>query len=118
PVRRGIDLLRRRKDINANRIGFVGWSAGARTGAILSGVDHRFRTLVLMSGAAVPVQIYSNRAPKKLKSAVKRYLGEVDPLRYIKKATGSALLLQDGRQDNIIPRSALVALTSAAPDGT
>ena len=117
-VRRGIDLLRRRPDVDPSRIGYVGWSAGARTGAIVAGVEPRLRTVVLMSGGATPISSYAARAPASLRPAIRRYLGAVDPLRYVPRATGSALLLQDGRRDQIVPRSALDALAHAAPTGT
>jgi dienelactone hydrolase len=117
-VRRGIDLLRRRPDVDPNRIGFVGWSAGARTGALLAGVEPRFKTLVLMSAGATPISSYAAAAPRSLRPAITRYLRSVDPLRYIRNARASALLLQDGRRDQVVPRSALEAVIQAAPDGT
>jgi dienelactone hydrolase len=117
-VRRGIDLLRRRPDVDASRIGFVGWSAGARTGAILAGVEPRFHAVVLMSGGASPISSYAARAPASLRPAIRRYLGAVDPLRYVRRASPSRLLLQDGRRDQVVPRSALAAMARAAPRGT
>jgi dienelactone hydrolase len=39
-VRRAVDLLVRRRDVDPKRIGFVGWSSGAHTGAILAGWSH------------------------------------------------------------------------------
>lgn len=117
-VRRAIDLLRRRPDVDPGRIAFVGWSAGARTGAILAGVEHRLRTVVLMSAGSSPISSYTARAPAALRPAIVRYLGAVDPLRYVGRATPGTLLLQDGRQDEVVPRSALDALAHAAPPGT
>jgi dienelactone hydrolase len=117
-VRRGIDLLRRRPDVDPRRIGYVGWSAGARTGAILAGVETRLRTVVLMSAGASPISSYVARAPASLRPAIRRNLETVDPLRYVRRADPSTLLLQDGRRDQIVPRSALRALARAAPTGT
>ena len=117
-VRRGIDLLRSRPDVDPGRIGYVGWSAGARTGAILAGVEPRLRTVVLMSGGATPVSAYAAKAPASLRPAIRRYLSPVDPLRYVPRASAPGLLLQDGRKDQIVPRSALEAMAHAAPRGT
>ena len=117
-VRRGIDLLRSRPDVDPGRIGYVGWSAGARTGAILAGVEPRLRTVVLMSGGATPVSAYAAKAPASLRPAIRRYLSPVDPLRYVPRASAAGLLLQDGRKDQIVPRSALEAMAHAAPRGT
>jgi len=49
-LRRGIDLLRARSDVDPDRIAYVGHSSGAHWGAILSAVDRRLKTVVLMAG--------------------------------------------------------------------
>jgi serine/threonine protein kinase/formylglycine-generating enzyme required for sulfatase activity/dienelactone hydrolase len=51
-VRRGLDYLETRKEIDPTRIAFFGPSAGARIGLILAAVETRYRTVVLM-GAGV-----------------------------------------------------------------
>lgn len=48
--RRGVDLLLARKDVDPKRLAFVGHSYNASIGAILSGVDRRFKAFVLMAG--------------------------------------------------------------------
>lgn len=50
-MRRGADLLLARKDVDPKRLAYVGHSYNASVGAILSGVDHRFKAFVLMAGA-------------------------------------------------------------------
>jgi dienelactone hydrolase len=117
-VRRGFDLLRARRDVDGSRLAYVGWSAGARTGALLAGVERRVKAFALMSGGATPVAEYAASAPASLRDDVRRVLGEVDPLRTIRHARAGSLLLQDGRRDAIVPRAALDALVQAAPRGT
>ena len=50
-MRRGVDLLLTRKDVDPKRLAFVGHSYNASVGATLSGVDHRFKAFVLMAGS-------------------------------------------------------------------
>ena len=50
-MRRGVDLLLTRKDVDPQRLAFVGHSYNASVGATLSGVDHRFKAFVLMAGS-------------------------------------------------------------------
>lgn len=50
-MRRGADLLLARKDVDPKRVAYVGHSYNASVGAILSGVDRRFKAFVLMAGA-------------------------------------------------------------------
>jgi dienelactone hydrolase len=49
-MRRGVDLLLTRKDVDRKRIAYVGHSYNAGIGALLSGVDRRFKAFVLMAG--------------------------------------------------------------------
>ncbi len=112
-LRRAVDLLRSLPYVDKNRIGFVGWSVGARTGAILAGVDHRIRAFDLLSGGAVPVSAYLDNAPTDMRAELKDLLGKTDPLRYAAHAAPSTLLFQDGRHDEVVPRNALAGLARA-----
>ena len=49
-MRRGVDLLLARRDVDRKRIAYVGHSYNAGIGALLSGVDRRFKAFVLMAG--------------------------------------------------------------------
>lgn len=49
-LRRAIDLLAARGDVDPQRIGYVGHSYGAQWGAILSAIENRLRTCVLIGG--------------------------------------------------------------------
>src|SRR5215831_2748739 len=57
-LRRGIDLLLARKDVDAKRVAYVGHSYGAQWGAILAAVDRRMRTAVLMAGVGETGDIF------------------------------------------------------------
>jgi dienelactone hydrolase len=116
-VRRAADLLSRRPGVDRDRLGFVGWSAGARTGALLAGVERRLRAFVLMSGGATPVSSYAAQAPTALRGDVTRILGQIDPLRSLRRARPESLLLQSGRRDEIVPQDALETFARAAPAG-
>ena len=113
-ARRAVDALQALPEVDDKRIGLVGWSAGARVGAILAGVDRRIEAFDLFSGGSPPLQAYVSSAPDSLKPVVRRELGAVDPLRWIAQAREGTVLLQDGRKDEVVPRSALDALVKAA----
>ena len=75
-LRRGLDYLESRADIDKSRIGFFGPSAGAQLGLILAAVENRYRSVVLigagLSRRGTPIQAVANsvhfaphiRAPK------------------------------------------------------
>jgi predicted esterase len=115
-LRRAVDLLQARADVDPKRIAYVGFSAGANTGAILAGVEHRIRAYALASGGALPPARYAADAPRRLQGPIVRILTPVDALRYVGHAAPSALLFQDGRADRIVPRAALVALARAGSE--
>lgn len=50
-MRRGVDLLVARKDVDPKRLAYVGHSYNASIGATLSGVERRFKAFVLMAGS-------------------------------------------------------------------
>ena len=113
-ARRAVDALQSLPEVEDEHIGLVGWSAGARVGAILAGVEPRLAAFDLLSGGSPPVEEYAANVPQNLKPVVRRELGAVDPLRWIAQARPHTVLLQDGRKDEIVPRSALDELVKAA----
>ena len=117
-VRRAVDYLRTVPAVDPARIGVVGWSEGAKTGAMAAGAEPRIRAFVLMSGGALPVSAYAAAAPPSLRPAVRRVLGPVDPLRWIARARPGTLFLQNGLRDEVVPRAALKNLVRAAPPRT
>jgi dienelactone hydrolase len=117
-VRRAVDLLSRRADVDPARIGLVGWSYGGKVGAVLVGAEPRIRAFVLDSAGAVPVSAYVRVAPAALKAEFRRVLTAIDPLRWIARGRPGTVLLQDGRKDTVVPMAALQAVAHAAPRGT
>jgi uncharacterized protein len=113
-VRRAVDLLDSQPNVDPKRVGYVGWSAGARTGAIAAGVEHRIRAFDLLAGGALPPRAYVAGTPAKDRSEVEGLLDSTDPLRYIAHASPSKLLFQDGRHDEVVPRRALTDLVRSA----
>jgi dienelactone hydrolase len=112
-VRRAVDVLRSLDFVDKDRIGYVGWSAGARTGAILAGVDHRIRAFDLLAGGALPIGASLVGAPANVRPRLTVVLRKTDPLRYVAHAAPSALLFQDGRKDELVPQNALTGLAQA-----
>jgi dienelactone hydrolase len=109
-LRRGIDLLSSRPDVDPKRLGFVGYSFGAHTGAVLAGVEKRARAYVIVSGApslteflrtsTIPAIVETrNSLTKQQQDNYFTILSSVDPINYIPHAAPSALFLQFGKKD-------------------
>jgi dienelactone hydrolase len=114
-LRRAFDVLRSRHDVDPERLGFLGWSAGARSGAILAGVDRHVGSLVLLGGGALPLADYAAAAPRSLGPTIVRILQPVDPLRWIADARPRTILFLDGTHDEVVPARAQRTLIAAAP---
>ena len=113
-ARRGVDLLQSLPQVDDSRIALVGWSSGARVGAIVAGVDDRIEAFDLLSAGSPPIDEYASQAPAELRPAIEQELGAVDPLRWVALARPGSILLQNGESDEVVPRAALDALAAAA----
>ncbi len=90
-ARRALDVLASRSDVDASRLGVVGFSLGAQIAAIVAGDDHRVRAADIVAGRGNGVTLY-----------------------WIRRATGR-LLFQAGTHDEVVPHAQLLALMRAAP---
>ncbi|HEX6700240.1 MAG TPA: dienelactone hydrolase family protein [Gaiellaceae bacterium] len=117
-VRRAVDVLRTLPTVDPHRIGYVGWSAGARLGTLVAASEPRIRAFVLLSAGAAPISAYVAQASAPLKVPLRRVLESVDPPRYVARARPGSLLLENGRKDEVVPRAALLNVVRSAPKGT
>jgi dienelactone hydrolase len=117
-IRRGVDLLQTLPQVDPERIGYLGWSAGARAGTFVAASDPRVKALALLSAGGAPVSTYVALAPEQVRGVVQNVLTRIDPIRYAARARPGSLLLEDGRRDTVVPNSALKNIVRAAPKGT
>lgn len=73
-LRRGLDLLQAREDVDQKRMAYVGHSFHAGTGAVLAGVDPRPKAFVLMAGDIDASRILVSQAKEAVK--VRQQIGE------------------------------------------
>jgi dienelactone hydrolase len=117
-IRRAADVLASRPDVNSTRLGYLGWSAGAKTGAFIAASDRRFKALALLSAGADPVSAFTAAAPPADRELVRSVLASIDPIAFASRARAGSLLLEDGTRDALVPHSALENIIRAAPRGT
>jgi dienelactone hydrolase len=110
-MRRGVDLLLARGDVDPKRIAFVGHSYHASAGAILSGTDRRFKAFVLMAGSlSDEVDLQSKEeqehrmkvGPERYDAFVKKYAW-IDPGKYVALARPAFVFLQYGKEKYFTP---------------
>ena len=117
-VRRAADVLASRPRVDPKRLGYLGWSAGAKTETFVAAADPRFGALALLSAGADPVSAFVSSAPAADRRLVRRALGSVYLIRHVAYARPGTLLLADGTRDAVVPHGALENAERAAPRGT
>lgn len=112
-LRRAIDLLLARSDVDPKRIAYVGHSYGAQWGAILAALDKRMKTAVLMAGVPSGASIWleaTNDASlvgfrksqlKVLEKFVEVY-NKLDAVKFVPHAAPVTLLFQFPYQERYI----------------
>jgi cephalosporin-C deacetylase-like acetyl esterase len=116
-LRRGLDLLLSRPDVDASRIAYVGHSWNAGNGAILDAVDKRFAAFVFMSGPQSTIEyMISSDSPRMVAARKTADMAKVeatlkanawaDPASYAKDLGPAAALFQYGlRDDDWVPQA-------------
>jgi cephalosporin-C deacetylase-like acetyl esterase len=113
-VRRALDLLQARKDVDPSRLGLAGWSLGGALASVVSGVDPRVKAAFLVAPPS-----HAHFVPPlegKTAKRVYRILAPVDPKRYLPHARGK-LFVAMGLHDEIQTRSEQRAVIRAAGPG-
>lgn len=117
-VRAAASFISKRADVDPKRLGFLGWSSGAKTGVLVAASDPRFGALALLSAGAATVAQFAAAAPPADRAKIRHALTLVDPITAIRRARPHTVLLEDGDNDAIVPRPALLNVVHAAPRGT
>ena len=112
--RRGLDMLLSRRDVDPKRVAYVGHSFDAHVGAILTGVEKRIGSFVLMAGGyaneeyvfdpenAQMVELRKKYGDEPLRKHFRDYAWD-DPANFVGHSAPAAVFLQYGRQDKPIP---------------
>ncbi len=120
-IRRTIDLLASRQEINPDRIGITGISLGGITAAAAAGAEPRLhRACLILSGGDLPTIIHHARETRELcqmidalppedRTAVDRTIADADPLKYAAalrdRAKAGQVLMVNAGDDEVIPRA-------------
>ena len=124
-MRRGVDLLLARKDVDPKRIAYVGHSYNAVVGAILSGVERRFKAFVLMAATmsdevsmkTPEYEEYRQKVGAEKFDAFQAKYSWTDQGKYVSHAAPAVVFLQYGSQETFLTpeRARLYAAVVSEP---
>lgn len=122
-LRRGVDLLISRRQVDRHHIAYVGHSFSAHSGAILAGIDKRICCFVLMAGEFNDEGMVRNTnsgdllkwkqalGPEKVDQYLKDYAWD-DPANFIGHTDDESIFLQFASGDQVSREQAQKALDS------
>ncbi|MGB7848221.1 MAG: hypothetical protein WBL63_21600 [Candidatus Acidiferrum sp.] len=122
-IRRATDFLLGRSFVDSKRLAYVGHSCGATAGAIVSGIDKRFRAFVLMADglsdemivkSAEFQELRQKQGAEKTDAFVAKH-SLIDPSKYLSHAAPAALFFQNATQEKFLtPERAKAAAAFAS----
>lgn len=129
-LRRAVDLLVMRGDVDENRIAYVGHSFGATWGGVLAAVEKRIKTCVLMGGlpsltdfslGGAPkfdnyIRILEEQVPNEMLEAYLATIAPLAPGRFVGRAAPCSVFMQFGTYDSWISRRAAESYYDAASE--
>jgi dienelactone hydrolase len=122
-LRRAVDFLHELPHVDRERIGYVGGSYGGAVGGLLAGVEHRISAFALMVGDGGLVAHETDdegKGPKHLSAeafaAWTALMEPIEPIAFVRYASPSKLLFQNGRTDPFVSPADAEAYQTAASD--
>lgn len=119
-VRRALDLLLAQPNVDRKRIGFVGHDYGAMYGSLLSSVDKRVKTYVLIAGTGSfstwSLDYWLKAKPADFKDAYRQSFKMLEPSGLIGRAAPAAVLFQFANTDKYISKEAAMEFYNAAKE--
>lgn len=109
-MRRAVDVLTARRDVDPKRIAFVGHSCNAGVGALLSGLERRYKAFVLMAGTTSDKISQNTKefqefrqkiGPEKVDAFVAKYY-YLDQGKFVSHAAPAVILLQFATKEAFI----------------
>ncbi|MGD8814604.1 MAG: hypothetical protein PVI78_09035 [Anaerolineales bacterium] len=109
-LRRAIDLLMARQDVDPQRIGYLGVSYGGAMGGLLAGIENRLQAYVLIVGDGGLVTHVTN--PENLDMTLNEFFEDygawidsmwpIEPIHYVSRASPASLLFQNAVRDQYV----------------
>lgn len=118
-LRRGVDLLSARQDVDPKRLAYIGYSYGAAMGGLLAGIEPRIKAFGLMVGDGGLISHFTdadgkpsvelNRLSEEERQAWLELMQPIEPIRFVGHATPSHLFFQNALRDQAVAQDDALA---------
>ena len=123
-LQRAVDVLRARVNVDDRRIAYLGVSYGGAMGALFAGIERRIAAAALVVGDGGLVSHFTGPEDAGFMGGLScatragwfQAMAPIEPIRFIAHAPPTALLLQNGRLDALVPVADAQALHAVAPE--
>ena len=112
-LRRAIDFIETRKELNHKRIGYYGISLGGIIGTVFCGVEDRIKVPVMALAGGQLNLLYEENA---LSSKAKDFVSIIEPLNFVHQISPRPFLMLNAKNDEIVPPAMSKLLFHAAKD--
>jgi len=121
-LRRAVDLLTQHPNVDASRIGYVGYSYGAAMGGLLAGVEPRVKAYGLMVGDGGLVNHFTDdgkpvggfeTVPAVMREEWLNAMEPIEPIHFIGHASASWLYFQNAHYDSSVSEADALAYQDA-----
>ena len=99
-LRRAVDFIETRDELDQNRIGYFGISLGGIIGTIFCSVESRIKVPVIVLAGGNLNLMFRSQA---LSSEINSYLSIIDPINFVKMISPRPLLMINAENDEVIP---------------
>jgi uncharacterized protein len=122
-LRRGVDLLSAREDVDPERLAYIGYSYGGAMGGLLAGIEPRIKAFGLMVGDGGIVSHFTaadgtplselNSLPDEKRQAWLAFMEPIEPIRFVGRATPGSLFFQNALRDQAVMQDDALAYQAA-----
>jgi dienelactone hydrolase len=123
-LRRAIDLLLSRPDVDPQQLAYVGISYGGAMGGLLAGVEDRLKGYVLQVGDGGLVTHFTGpedmgqwlAKPEEVRQQWLTWMWPIEPIHFASCASPAELLFQNGTLDKLVPPADALRYQSAGSE--
>ncbi|MEA3477883.1 MAG: alpha/beta fold hydrolase [Bacteroidota bacterium] len=110
-LRRAVDFIQTREELDPRRIGYMGISLGGIIGTIFCSVEERIEVPVIVLAGGKLNLMFGKEA---LSGDTKDYLSIIDPINYVARIAPRPLLMINAENDDVVPPITSKLLFNAA----